>query len=152
MRRVLSSFVFLMACASAPGKPAVAAPEVQPFEQRAAESLSWQPGDSEPVARDLARWQALDTDRTIEPMRMSIDIRNRCAQTVAFAVGPASQSPPADAPRNELLAGAAIKTWLPSGDALHLQDSDGSLSVKATIASSTIVFLGDDACDRIAQE
>lgn len=145
----LAAVVLLAGCAAR--TPAPAEPAVAPFEERLASDVSWQPGDLEPVARDVVRWAAVDEDAATQPMSWRVQIRNRCSVPAVFAVGPADESAPADAPQNELAPGEAISTWIPAGDALHLQDPGGGASTKAKLAAKHVVFLGEDDCDRIAQ-
>jgi hypothetical protein len=151
MTRVACATIVLLGCAAAPAREAPAEPAVAPFETRLAASVTWQPGDAEPVERDVARWGVDDEDAPVQPMTWRVEIRNRCTVPATFVVGPATEAPPSDAPRNVLEAGGAIWAWIPGGNALHLQDPAGGPSMTATIGAAQVVFRGDETCDRIAQ-
>src|SRR5690606_19111165 len=129
----LAAVVLLAGCAAR--APAAAEPEVAPFEERLASNVLWQPGDLEPVARDVVGWAAADEGAALRRLAWHVQIRDRCCGPGGSAVGPGDEAAPADAPQDELAPGEALSSWIPEGAALHLRDSGGGASVKAKLAA-----------------
>lgn len=144
-------FAILAACApdpipeTAPPEAALASPG-----ERLDDDPSWQPGDSEFVPLEVERWgPPHETNTSVEPIIMMVQIRNRCAEPAFFAVGPAGESPPSDAPANELGVGEGAEVSISNADRIVLRDSTGSFSIPAADSSPQIVFLGEGACERV---
>ena len=140
---MLVPLALTLACASTPA-PAPASPQPQSDEL-----VTWQPGDSEPLEREVQRWgEPPPTDAAVVPVNFFVEIRNRCAQPAQFVVGPDVDAPPDDAPINTLAPGEAISTSISGADKVYLKDAAGGFS-QSEGASKNLVFIGDDACEQI---
>lgn len=85
------------------------------------------------------------------PVTWTVQIRNRCGQPAAFAVGPEVEAPPADAPLNTLAPGGAIEVGISGDEYVYLRDPTGAFSLRQG-PTKTMVFMGEGSCDRIATD
>ena len=117
------------------------------LERRIAADLRWQPGDSEPVSRDIARPETPARGAST-PMQFATVIRNRCKTAARLAIGSADAASAAVAGET-LSPGQAILVGLTSEDWVHLRGAAGNYYHGVQGSGGYIIITGDRTCDTI---
>jgi hypothetical protein len=106
--------------------------------------LTWRPGDSRPVARDIVR-ATPPPEGPVQPILLDVELRNRCPTPATFVVARDDTQPGPDAPSNTLAPGEAIDAGLYADECVYLQTAGGP---QRACAARWIVFTGQGACDQ----
>jgi len=117
------------------------------FADRLGANLTWQPGDSQPVSRDVTRVEAGQPEKNITPMRLRTEIRNRCGAVATFTIGAKDVILSPESPTTTLEKGEAITTPMAADEWVHVRTTAGW--ARASGAGGWIVFTGDSTCESV---
>jgi hypothetical protein len=144
--RALLAVTLLVGCA-ANTPPPPSTPQ-RPLGERLAADLTWQPGDTEPSHREVARLTPPPPpDASVLPMQYATEIRNRCAEPAIFTIGPADATPDDASPTNHLARGEAIVTGITTEERVFLRTATGW--TRADDNGNWIVFTGETTCEAV---